>query len=90
MRFADLQWKPHPNVPHRGMLARHAYSNGWEVSFLSGDFSIHMKPGIYEAQPWKPDGEIAYDTDLEGPFYGNADTMQHIMDRVEAQNNDGS
>jgi hypothetical protein len=83
--FSDLNWQPHPDRPEFGRYAEVAFPNGWTATFLDGDFSIYMKDGIYEIQPWKPDGNMPEDGDLGGgPFHGDDGAMQIIMNVIES------
>jgi len=45
-----------------------------------------MKRGVYEIQPWTPDGGMPDDGDLAGgPFHGDDGAMQIIMSVIERQ-----
>jgi len=84
--FYDLNWQPHPERPDLGRWAETSFLNGWTATLLDGNFSIYMKRGVYEIQPWTPDGGMPDEGDLAGgPFHGDDGAMQIIMNVIERQ-----
>lgn len=68
MLFTDLEWVPHPARPDLGQRSEAVFANGWTVTLLRGDFSIHMerarkvgKPEVFEIAIWEPEQPILQD-----------------------------
>lgn len=61
--FKDLEFKPHPMGPMGGILARHEFGNGWEITVVQGPHTYGGDKGLYELAVWK-DGDIHYDNEI--------------------------
>lgn len=93
LSFQDIEWEPHPDRPDLGTRAEHTFANGWRVTLLRGDFSIHMerarragKPEVFEMIAWPPDGtDELPEACASDPLLGDADEMQRMLNAVEQQ-----
>lgn len=81
MKFADLEFKPHPN--HRsGVQALVEFPNGYGASIIQTEFSYGGDAGLYELAVFKSN-RIVYDTPVTNGVLGHL-TESEVEDALYA------
>jgi len=84
MRFADLDFKPHP-ASLGGIHATISFPNGYGASIIQTPFSHGGREGRYELAVLKH-GLICYDTEITSDVEGwqTAANIEALLARIEA------
>ncbi len=93
MKFSDLDFHPHGNMPD-GIAARHFFPNGYGVSVVRfttpfGSGSYGAEEGLYEVAILKgleEDWEICYDTPVTDDVIGyqSVEDIDNLLSQVES------
>lgn len=91
MKFADLNFQPHPHYTTDGVQAKHIFPNGYGVSVVRFPGSYGYAQDLYEVAVIKvsddEDGfELCYDTPITDDVLGHRDEtdIENILEEVAA------
>ena len=88
MKFSDLDFHPHGNMPD-GIAARYFFPNGYGVSVVQFPGSYGYEEGLYEVAILKEleeDWEICYDTPITDDVIGyqSVEDIDNLLSQVES------